>query len=230
MVLISELQVDDVTMTRLAFYTAYGCPIYLAFTPLVGGYGDDPTGTSIVSVASFIAAVLLGGVIVHLGPQHIKYKQQTNQHSLFVASLANQAVAQNSHIIATTSHTTAGRPGSAQYAHEFSALALTAVVSGSNVSGPRPAQPLGYNDVSPLMCRLLAEVAHAAAGMSRAQAAPIVETLYEKYKDKMLLEEAPKGEPFEKLYDLKTLRPTSEHQDLYDQVNEELIRLGVPIR
>ena len=32
MVLISELQVDDVTMTRLAYYLAYGCPIYMAFT------------------------------------------------------------------------------------------------------------------------------------------------------------------------------------------------------
>jgi len=230
MVLISELQADDVTMTRLAYYTAYGCPIYLAFTPLVGGYGGDPAGTSIVAVASFIDSVMLSGEIVHIGPQHIKYKQQTNQHSLFLASLANQAVARNSHIIATTSHTTAGRPGSAQYALEFSALCITAVTSGSNVSGPRPAEPLGFNDVSPLMARLLAEVAHAAAGMTREQAAPIVEKLHDKYKDKILLEEAPKGEPFEKLYDVNTLTPTPEHQALYEQIGEELIGLGVPLR
>ena len=110
-----------------------------------------------------------------------KFKQQTNQHSLFLAGLANQAVAKNSHIIATTSHTTTGRPGSAQYAREFSALALTAVTSGSNVSGPRPAEPMGYNNVSPLMARLFAEVAHAAAGMKREQAAHIVEQLHGKY-------------------------------------------------
>ena len=36
MVLISELQVDDVTLTRLAYYLSYGCPIYMAFTPLIG--------------------------------------------------------------------------------------------------------------------------------------------------------------------------------------------------
>jgi methylamine--corrinoid protein Co-methyltransferase len=229
MVLISELQVDDVTMTRLAYYLAYGCPIYTAFTPLVGGYGGGPDGTAIVAVASFIAARLLGAEVCHIGPQHIKYKQQTNNHSLFLGSLANQAVARNSHIIATTSHTTAGRPGSEQYAYEFSALALSVVPSGSNVSGPRPAEPLGYNDVSPLMARLFAEVAHAAAGMTREQAAPIVGQLYEKYKDKITFEEAPKGQPFEELYDVSALTPTPEHQAVYDRVKEELIRLGVPL-
>jgi len=103
------------------------------------------------------------------------------------------------------------------------------VTSGSNVSGPRPAEPLGYNDVSPLMARLFAEVAHAAAKLARAQAAPIVETLYAKYKDKITFEEAPKGQPFEELYDVDSLTPTAEHQAVYDEVKAELIRLGVPL-
>jgi hypothetical protein len=229
MVLLSELQTDDVTMTRLAFYEAYGSPIYIAFTPLVGGYGGGPDGTAIVAVAAFLAAVMLGADVCHLGPQHIKYKQQTNSHSLFLGSLAQQAVARNSHIIATTSHTTSGRPGSDQYAYEFSALALSVVTSGSNVSGPRPAEPLGYNNVSPLMGRLFAEVARAAASLTRAQAAPIVENLYARYKDKLLLADAPKGQPFEELYDLETLTPTPEHLALYDRVKGELIALGVPL-
>ena len=229
MVFLSELQVDDVTLTRLTYYAAYGCPLYLAFTPLVGGYGGGPDGTAIVAVAAFIAGAVLGFEICHLGPQHIKYKQQTNNHSLFLASLANQAVARNSHIIATTSHTTAGRPGSDQYPYEFAALELAVVPSGSNVSGPRPAEPLGYNDVSPLTARLFAEIAHAAARLTRAQAAPIVEALYAKYKDKITFEEAPKGQPFEELYDVDSLSPTPEHQAVYDEVKAELIRLGVPL-
>jgi len=228
-VLISELQIDDVSLSRLAYYLAYGCPIYMAFTPLIGGYGGNVAGTALVAVASFIAPIMPGGEIVHIGPHHMKYRQQPNKHSLFLSSLANQAVARNSNIIATTSHTTSGRPGSAQYAYEFSALALASVTSGSNVSGPRPAEPLGFNNVSPLMGKLFAEVAHAAAGMTREQATPIVETLYEKYKDKLDLENAPKGQPFEELYDLTTLTPTPEHQAVYDQVKSDLIGLGVPL-
>jgi hypothetical protein len=201
----------------------------MAFTPLIGGYGGGPAGTAIVAVASFIAAVVLGGEVVHIGPQHIKFKQQTNMHSLFLAGLVNQAVARNSNIIATTSHTTSGRPGSQQYAREFTALALTAVTSGSNVTGPRPAEPLGFNNVSPLMARLFAEVSHAAAGMKRGKAAEVVAGLYETYKDKLDLEQAPKGQAFEELYDLQTLRPTSEHQVLYEKLKEEFVSLGVPL-
>jgi hypothetical protein len=229
MVFISELQVDDVTLARLAYYAAYGCPLYLGFTPLVGGYGGGPDGTAIVAAASFIAGAMLGFEICHIGPQHIKYKQQTNNHSLFLGSLANQATNRNSHIITTTSHTTAGRPGSDQYPYEFSALLLAVVPSGSNVSGPRPAEPLGFNNVSPLMARLFAEVAQAAAGMSREEVAPIIEQLYEKYKDKIEFKEAPKGQPFEELYDVDTLSPTPEHQATYERVKEELIRRGVPL-
>jgi hypothetical protein len=78
------------------------------------------------------------------------------------------------------------------------------------------------------MCKLFAEVAHAAAGMTREEAVPIVTALYEKYKDKIELEKAPKGQPFEELYNLDTLRPTQEHQALYDETKEELHTLGVP--
>jgi methylamine--corrinoid protein Co-methyltransferase len=229
MVLISELQVDDITLARIGYYASYGAPIYVAHTPLVGGYGGGPDGVAIVSVASFLASVLIGAEISHIGPQHIKFKTQTNHHSLFLGSLANQAVNRNSHIVTTTSHTTAGRTGSEQYAYEFSALALAVVTGGSNVSGPRPAEPLGYNNVSPLMARLFAEVARAAAKLTRAQAGSIVEVLFRKYKDTMSLETAPKGQPFEELYDLKTLKPVPEHQAVYDRVKEELIRLGVPL-
>lgn len=229
MVFISELQVDDVTLTRQTFYASYGCPLYLGFTPLVGGYGGGPDGTAIVAVASFIAGAMLGFEVCHIGPQHLKYKQQTSNHSLFLGSLANQAVARNSRIITTTSHTTAGRPGSDQYPYEFTALALSVVPSGSNVSGPRPAEPLGFNDVSPLMGRLFAEVAHAAAQLTRQQAASIVGQLYEKYRDKLTFEDAPKGQPFQELYDVDRLKPTAEHQALYDEVKDELIGLGIPL-
>ena len=118
---------------------------------------------------------------------------------------------------------------SAQYAYEFSALVLTAVTSGSNVTGPRQAEPLGFNNVSPLMARLFAEVSHAAVGTKRESAAEIVAKLYEKYKDKIDLEQAPKDQVFEELYDLQTLRPTAEHQALYDKLKEELIDLGIPL-
>jgi hypothetical protein len=115
-----------------------------------------------------------------------------------------------------------------QYIYEFSALARTAVTSGSHLTGPRPAEPLGWNNVSPLMCRLFAEVGHAAVKLSRADANHIADKLLEKYQDKIELKEAPEGLPFEKMYDVKTLQPNAEHWALYEQGKSELQELGVP--
>jgi len=227
--IISELQIDDVTLTRLAYYHAYGCPIYTSATPLIGGYGGGPAGTAIVGVAAHIGSVMMGSHIMHLGPQHIKYKQQTNAMSLWMGSVVKQAVARNSGMISTTSVTTSGRPGTMQYIYEFSALALSVVTSGSNLTGPRPAEPLGWNNVSPLMCRLFAEVGRAATKLGRQDANRIADALWEKYKDKIELKDAPVGLPFEKMYDVKTLRPNEEHWALYEQGKSELKALGVPL-
>jgi methylamine--corrinoid protein Co-methyltransferase len=227
--IISELQVDDVTMTRLAYYHAIGCPIYISATPLIGGFAGGPAGAAIVGVAAHIASVMLGSHVMHLGPQHIKYKQQTNAMSLWMGSVVKQAVARNSRMISTTSVTTSGRPGSLQYIYEFSALALSVVTSGSHLTGPRPAEPLGWNNVSPLMCRLFAEVGHAAAKLGRPDANRIADALHEKYKDKIELKDAPVGLPFEQMYDVKTLRPNAEHWALYEEGRKELKALGVPL-
>ncbi|MFQ6014702.1 MAG: monomethylamine:corrinoid methyltransferase [Anaerolineae bacterium] len=227
--ILSELQVDDVLLTRLAYYIDYGCPIYISSTPLVGGFGGGPEGTAIVGVASHMGAVMLGSDIMHLGPQHIKFKQQTNMHSLWVGSVVNQAVARNSHLIATTSHTTSGRTGSMQYIYEFTALALASVTGGSHLTGPRPANPLFFNHVSPLMGRLFGEVGRAAARLKRAEANQMVKALYERYKDKILFDQAPQGKPFEQLYDLDTLTPTPEHMGQYEKGKEELRELGLDL-
>jgi hypothetical protein len=79
------------------------------------------------------------------------------------------------------------------------------------------------------MCRLFAEVGHAAAKLDRQEASRIAGELLEKYKDKIELEDAPKGLPFEKMYDVNTLQPNGEHRALYEQGRDELEELGLPL-
>jgi methylamine--corrinoid protein Co-methyltransferase len=224
-----ELQVDDCSLNMLSYYTAIGCPIYAVFVPLIGGYAGGPEGTAVVAVAERLASSLIGGEILHMGPNHVIFKSQTNHHSLWMTSITNQAIARNTHLIPTTSMTIAGRPGSVQYPLEFAALVTTAVVSGSNITGPRPAQPLGFNHNSGLMGRLFAEIGHAATKLTREQANVLVKTLHEGYKDKLDYAVAPKGKPFNELYDMQTLKPTPEHQGHYDEAKEKLISLGLPL-
>jgi hypothetical protein len=228
--LIAELSIQDVDMAKLAHYHDYGNPIYISATPLIGGYAGSPAGTAILGVAAHLACLMLGAHIFHMGPQHIKYGQQTNDHSLRLASLVKQAIARHTHIVSYTSHTTTGRPGTKQYMYELAALELCSVTAGSHICGPRPAMPVRLNHVSPLIGRWFAEVGIAAARMTREKAEGIVKELYDKYKDHLIIDNEPLANTFEELYDTTTLKPNSDHLKQYQEVKDELQSMGLPLK
>ncbi|MEM4187789.1 MAG: monomethylamine:corrinoid methyltransferase [Candidatus Hadarchaeum sp.] len=225
-----ELKLDDVLLSKTAHFMNYGYPIYAGTTPVIGGYAGDANTAAIVAVAEQIATNLVFGALVnHIGPQHMRYRSQTNPASLWMNSVMGQAVARNSSLITTTSVTTAGRPGSMQMHLEGAAMAICSVVSGRNLLGPRPAQPLYPNHHNPLHSRLFAEVAHAATKLKREEANEIVAKLVSTYKDTLDFDKSPKGKTFEQSYDVKTLKPTEENLKLYREAKAKLIDLGLEL-
>ena len=226
---IAENGLEDLGFARLAHFHEYGCPIYIAFTPLIGGYAGGPAGTAVLAVASHLCAVMLGATILHMGPQHIKYGQQTNKHSLWLASVAKSAVARNSNFVSLTSHTCTGRPGLRQYWYEMANLIMSDVPNGSHICGPRPAMPVRLNHVSPLTGRWFGEMGHAAAKMNRKQAQEVVKEIYTRYKDTLEFDKVELGNTFEEVFDTETLLPTDAHYKQYREVYQELKDLGVPL-
>lgn len=227
---LSELRVNATFLSKAAHYLNYGCPIAVAVVPFCGGYGGDPAGTAILAVAHHIATRLVyKGAISSFGAQHIKYGQQSNSHSLYTSSLAGQAISRNSHLIRSTTATVSAYPPSRQNLLEGAAIAIAAVVSGSDISGgPRPARTFAEkNQVSPLATRLFAEVGHAATEIKRETANEILRELTKKYAENMGFEKAPKGKPFNEAYDQITLEPTEETMAIYIHVKEELETLGM---
>ena len=61
---------------------------------------------------------------------------------------------------------------------------------------------------------------HAAEGLTRSEADPIVRKLVDKYKDNLNTPNA--GKPFTEAYDVDTLSPTSEWQGIYEGACKEL--------
>ncbi|MEM2896689.1 MAG: monomethylamine:corrinoid methyltransferase [Candidatus Bathyarchaeia archaeon] len=226
-----ELKIDDLNLSKAAHYLSYGCPIYCAFLPLIGGFAGDPAGTAIVATAHQIAArIVFKAIINHFGPQHLRYHQQSNPQSIFMNSLAGQAVSKHSSLIRVTSATISARPFTEQIHYEGAAIALASVTSGSHVvGGPRPAKTLFLNHVSPLDTRVYAKVGIAATKMKREDANEIVKELIKKYQDKIEFDKAPAGKPFEECYDLETLTPKKEYLELCDKVEKEFRDLGIPI-
>ncbi len=43
------------------------------------------------------------------------------------------------------------------------------------------------------------------------------------------LENKPIGKPFEEVYDIDKVEPTPEWQGMYDEVRDELIKMGLPL-
>ncbi|HJX24345.1 MAG TPA: monomethylamine:corrinoid methyltransferase [Candidatus Bathyarchaeia archaeon] len=224
-----ELKVDWANISKTAHYHAFGCPVYAVSLPLTGGLGGDPAGTAILTAAYHIAnRLVFKATIAHLGPQHVKFGQQSNPHSLYMGSLAGQAISRNSNLLRVTSITVSGRPPSKQNLYEGAAGMLAWTVSGSDLNcGPRPARTLYYNHVSPLAARFCAEIGRAAAGMKRDTARDIVKELLKKYQDYIDFEKAAKGSPFETFYDTNTLIPKRDYLQAYNEVKRELTDLGL---
>ena len=75
----------------------------------------------------------------------------------------------------------------------------------------------------------MGEVGKAVArqGMTRAEANEIVLKLVEKYEHIFSMEDGNKGQPFDVAYDMETIQPTPEWQQMYEEVKAELAEMGI---
>jgi methylamine--corrinoid protein Co-methyltransferase len=80
---------------------------------------------------------------------------------------------------------------------------------------------------SGLDAKICGEVVHAVAGMGREQANELVKQLIPLYLADLPNE--PSGKPFEEVYDVEKIVPTPEWQGMYDEVRNELLKMGIPI-
>ena len=122
----------------------------------------------------------------------------------------------------------AAGPGTKTLLYECAAFVLSSVVSGLAV--PQAAMTAAGTNrchCSGLESRFSAEVARAAAGMGREQADDITKRLLAIYEED--LPNKPVGQPFQEVYDMKTLQPTSEWNGLYQEVKKELIDMGLSL-
>ena len=62
-------------------------------------------------------------------------------------------------------------------------------------------------------------------GLTRTEANEIVGELIPKYVDRQASK--PIGKPFDQVYDLTSIQPTSEWNELYEEVCEELVNFGL---
>ncbi len=92
----------------------------------------------------------------------------------------------------------------------------------TNIDHLTPIEPLFAGEVA---------LAITESGMSREQANEIANELLPKYEDKI------KGDPtlnvgqkYQDLYDMETLKPSSEYVDFYQEIKKEMGKMGIQFR
>ncbi|MEW5959990.1 MAG: monomethylamine:corrinoid methyltransferase, partial [Chloroflexota bacterium] len=227
--MISEFKTDYGALAKLAHLVRTGSIIHAFYNTIYGGSVGGKEGMAIAIVGGCILLQMIYMTNTHsVSPAHPFYDNDTTPEIIQAISLAQQALARNSRLLTDVVITPVGGPGTKTLLYESAAMAIMAAASGScGLIGPRSAAGIHPGYVSGLEARWTAEVAHAAAGISRREADGLARQLVARYQPD--LDRRPIGRPFQEVYDLTTLKPTPEWQETYEAVKEEVRRMGLAI-
>lgn len=228
--MVSEFKTDYTALNKLTHLVNNGSIIHSFYNTIYGGSVGGREGVAIAIVGGCILLQMLYMTNTHsVSPAHPFYGNDTCPEIMLPISIAQQALSRNSRLMTDVVLTPVGGPGTKTLLYEVAAMAILATTSGaSGLIGPRSGAGVNPGHVSGLESRFMAEVAHAVAGISRTQANEIAQKLLALYKDQ--LNQRPAGKSFEEVYDLRTLKPVADWQNLYESVKAEITEMGLPLR
>jgi len=227
--MISEFKTDYGGLIKLAHLVRTGSVIHSFYNTIYGGSVGGKEGMAVAIVAGSILLQMIYMTNTHsVSPAHPFFDNDTTPEIIQAISLGHQALARNSRLLTDLVITPVGGPGTKTLLYESAAMAITAAASGScGLIGPRSAAGIHPAHVSGLEARWTAEVAHAAAGISRKEADVLVRKLVALYKPD--LDQRPIGKSFTEVYDPITLKPLPEWQSVYDEVKREVQQMGLAV-
>ncbi len=222
---IAEMKVNYETLNRLAFTT--GSNIGSTALPVLGGYAGGAPGTALVMTAYYLLGISLFQGTYHLtGPIHFRHGCSTTRDILWVFSVVGRATSRNIRYPAIGLGYAAAGPCTRMYFYEAAAVNLCCVASGyAGVQTVHPARAVVEDGVTPLEALFNVETAYAVTGMKTGRANELVNQLLAKYEHE--IDKAPPGKRYQECYDTATGKPSEEYVRLYDEVKEELVRMGI---
>lgn len=222
---ISEQKTAYHHLTEAAHYAHIDAFSESYFNPMFGGYVGGGAGVALACVTgSIVMRACYQGTLNNMGPTHVHISTSTYPEVLRALQLGIQALARNANFLTSPFIRPTTGPGTMEIFYECGGLAVASTVAGcSYIDASQSAAGTSEAHASPLEVLFVAKLAHAVEGMSRADAAPIVAWMIDRYKD--VQDKALVGKPFQELHDLETLDPTPEWNQMYlnaiDEVNQE---------
>ena len=225
----SEMKIDYRTLQKVVHTLNMGGIMKCDSPGMIGGMPGPAEGATVSS----IACALLSYAILqnHVGGGEIydvRYLSNVNREGLWALSVVFQALSRNTHTLCHGIANQVSGPGTENLLREIATGVSVLAASGSCLTtGPRSAGGKLTDFVTPLECRFVAEVSHAASAMELDKVNDVVKALLPKYEDS--IKEPDLGIPFQKAYNMDTLEPTPEWEGMYRKVKQECIDLGIPL-
>lgn len=197
---------------------------------MIGGFTGGPETSAIASIAGDLLQFSLHQAHLCGDPAYdIRYSGNCGRHALWSQTVANEAIARNTHIIMLKTINQVGGPCTEMFYWEtIVGFAANSASGLSYTIAPRSAGGRWKNHLTPLDIWFAAACHKGGAYLSLEKANTIANTLIPKY-ERFHSEEPPKGRPFQELYDLETLEPIGEHLDLYLKMRKLSEDLGMPL-
>jgi methylamine--corrinoid protein Co-methyltransferase len=225
-----EMKTSYENLHKLA--QAYNCGgmVYGGSWSMIGGYAGGPEGATVSCIACtlllYTAYQAVNGASF---PFDMRYMGNCGRDAQWSLSVVFQALSRNTHLCVNSVLNQTAGPATEMLLHESAVGMMNLAVSGAtSCTGTRTAGGKYTNYLTPLEIKFAGEVFKGCAGMSRAQANDLANKLLPRYESQ--LGQAPKGQSFAQCYDVKALTPSEEWQRIYDEVKDEVIKLGIPLR
>lgn len=225
----NELIIDNGNLVRAASKLDYGMKNASLACTMVGGMGGDAPGSTVVMIASILAANIVCMADYHLcHPIHIQDVATTARGCLWLQAVLCQTFAKHAPAIIVCDIWPSSGSLTKELLYETAANAIVVTVCGGHLEGLGAANGNHPNGTG-LEVRLMGEVGKAVARqkMTRAQANEIVLKLLEKYEHVFKMEDKNVGKRFDESYNMETIEPVPEWQAMYEEVKAELAEMGV---
>ena len=234
---LSELKIENNLLSVAVTTTEYGAFVNSDCGSILHGFGGAPPENAIIGTAHCIQVHLTYRCDYCSIANGLPIDIETNSMpiALWTRSLCTVAYARNIRTPVFSYVATGPEPNNENRWRELAAQTMVAVSGGAHRDVIRPGRPYRPNLFSPLEIDFCNEIANAMVKdkITRDKANEIIMNgLVPKYKeiyDTPSKDRYPllKGNTFEELYDVNTLKPIQKHIDTYYSAKEELSKLGI---
>ncbi len=217
-------------LNMLSGWILNGDTIMIEQMPIFGGYCGGVEETAICDVATHLASFTLFSGNFHLdGPIHIRWGITTSRETLQIAGHAAAAIDANTDLLIANQYYPIAGPCTEMCLLETAAQAMVDTASGRELlSGSAAAKGVAMDKTTGMEARIMGEASIATCGMKISDVNEILEKLVSSYE--VNYHKPPAGKRFQECYDVKTVKPTDEYLQIYDNAVKTLRGLGLAIK